>query len=87
MYIDFVAKLIGFTQNWRVMTAKDLILNIRYDESSNTLRFKAPKWTSKLIQKIKKHKLVVTTLAIFLTFVVMDVMLVTNFMHILTGTM
>jgi len=26
-YIDFVAKLIGFTQNWRVMTAKDLILN------------------------------------------------------------
>ena len=56
---------------------KDLILNIRYDESSNTLRLKAPKWTSKLIQKIKKHKLVVTTLAIFLTFVV------TNFMHIL----
>ena len=66
---------------------KDLILNIRYDESSNTLRLKAPKWTSKLIQKIKKHKLVVTTLAIFLTFVVMDVKLVTNFMHILTGTM
>lgn len=66
---------------------KDLILNIRYDESSNTLRLKAPKWTSKLIKKIKKHKLVVTTLAIFLTFVVMDVMLVTNFMHILTGTM
>ncbi len=59
---------------------KDLILNIRYDESSNTLHFKAPKWTSKLI---KKHKLVVTTLAIFLTFVVIDVMLVTNFMHIL----
>ena len=64
---------------------KDLILNIRYDESSNTLRFKATKWTSKLIQKIKKHKLAVTTCAIFLTFVVMDVMLVTNFMHILQG--
>lgn len=66
---------------------KDLILNIRYDESSNTLRFKAPKWTSTLIKKIKKHKLAVTTLAIFLTFVVMDVMLVINFIHILTGTM
>ena len=66
---------------------KDLILNIRYDESSNTLRLKAPKWTSKLIQKIKKHKLAVTACAIFLTFVVMDVMLVTNFIHILTGTM
>lgn len=66
---------------------KDLILNIRYDESSNTLRLKTPKWTSKLIQEIKKHKLVVTTLAIFLIFVVIDVMLVTNFMHILTGTM
>ena len=65
---------------------KDLILNIRYDESSNTLRLKEPKWTSKLIQKIKKQKLVVTTLAIFLTFVVMDVMLVTNFMHILNRT-
>lgn len=62
---------------------KDLILNIRYDESSNTLRLKAPKWTSTLIKKIKKHKLAVTTLAIFLTFVFMDVMLVTNFMHIL----
>ena len=64
---------------------KDLILNIRYDESSNTLRLKAPKWTSTLIQKIKKHKLAVTACAIFLTFVVMDVMLVTNFMHILQG--
>ena len=65
---------------------KDLILNIRYDESSNTLRFKATKWTSTLIKKIKKHKLAVTTLAIFLTFVVMDVILVTNFMHILART-
>lgn len=65
---------------------KDLILNIRYDESSNTLHFKAPKWTRNLIQKIKKHKLAVTTCAIFLTFVVADVMLVTNFMHILTET-
>ena len=62
---------------------KDLILNIRYDESSNTLHFKAPKWTSNLIQKIKKHKLAVTTCAIFLTFVVADIMLVTNFIHIL----
>ena len=65
---------------------KDLILNIRYDESSNTLRFKAPKWTSTLIKKIKKHKLAVTACAIFLTFVVMDVMLVTNFIHILART-
>ena len=32
---------------------KDLILNIRYDESSNTLHLKTSKWTSKLIQKIK----------------------------------
>lgn len=62
---------------------KDLILNICYDESSNTLRFKVPKWTNKLVRKIKKHKLAVITSAIFLTFVVMDVMLVTNFMHIL----
>ena len=37
-------------------------------------------------QKIKKHKLAVTACAIFLTFVVMDVMLVTNFMHILART-
>lgn len=66
---------------------KDLILNIRYDESSNTLHLKASKWTSKLAEKIRKHRLVVTTLAIFLIFVVMDVMLVTNFMHILAGTM
>ena len=62
---------------------KDLILNICYDESSNTLRFKAPKWTGKLIKKIKKHKLAVIICAIFLTFVIMDVILVTNFMHIL----
>ena len=66
---------------------KDLILNIRYDESSNTLNLGSLKWTSKLIQKIKKHKLAVTTCAIFLTFVVADVMLVTNFMRILTETL
>lgn len=66
---------------------KDLILNIRYDESSNTLNLRSSKWTSRFIQKIKEHKLALTACAIFLTFVVMDVMLVTNFMHILTGTM
>lgn len=46
---------------------KDLILNIRYDESSNTLHLKTSKWTSKLIQKIKKHKLALTISAMFLT--------------------
>ena len=66
---------------------KDLILNIRYDESSNTLHFKAPKWTSKLIQKIKKHKLVVNICVTFIIFVVIDVMLIMNFMHILAETM
>ena len=65
---------------------KDLILNIRYDESSNTLNLGSLKWTSRFIQKIKKHKLAVTACAIFLTFVVMDVMLVTNLMHILART-
>ena len=65
---------------------KDLILNIRYDESSNTLHLKTSKWTSKLIQKIKKHKLALTISAMFLTFVVMDGGLVTNFMHILART-
>ena len=62
---------------------KDLILNIRYDESSNALCFKTPKWTGKLIKKIKKHKLAVIICAIFLIFVILDVMLVINFMHIL----
>jgi hypothetical protein len=65
---------------------KDLILNIRYDESSNTLNLGSLKWTSRFIQKIKKHKLALTISAMFLTFVVMDVMLVTNFMHILART-
>lgn len=60
---------------------KDLILNIRYDESSNTLRLKTTNCISKLL---KKHKLAATICAIFVMLTIMDFVLVSNFMRILT---
>lgn len=63
---------------------KDLILNIRYDESSNTLHLNASKWTSKLLKKFKKHRLAMVLSAIFVLFTITDIVLITNFMHILT---
>ncbi len=62
---------------------KDLILNIRYDESSNTLHLNASKWTSKLLKKFKKHKMIATISAIFIMFTIIDIVLITNFMQIL----
>lgn len=62
---------------------KDLILNICYDERSNTLYLKKVKWTSKFLKKIEKHKMATTISAIFIMFTIMDIVLISNFMHIL----
>lgn len=60
---------------------KDLILNVHYDEVTNTISFK--KRTSKLLSKIKEHKIVITAITIGFMFITIDSVLLINFIKIL----
>lgn len=60
---------------------KDLILNVHYDEVKNTISFK--RRTSSLIDKIKKHKIISATIVVATAFILIDSVLILNFMNIL----
>lgn len=64
---------------------KDLILNVRYDEVNNTIRFKTKNRTSRFLQAVIKHKLITTAVISAIIFISIDVVLITNFFRILTN--
>lgn len=59
---------------------KDLILNVRYDETTNTIKLKKNRWTSRL----KKNKTIISFVFIAISLMVLDVFLLTNFVHLLS---
>ncbi|MCI9087866.1 MAG: hypothetical protein HFJ32_04880 [Clostridia bacterium] len=63
---------------------KDMILQVRYGEINRTLKNKKEKRTSKFLEGIQKHKLMTTAVISAIIFISIDVMLITNFMHILS---
>lgn len=63
---------------------KDMILQVRYGEINRTLKNKKEKRTSKFLEGIQKHKLMITAVISAIIFISIDVMLITNFMHILS---
>ncbi len=58
---------------------KDMILNVRYVKANNLEK----RWTSKIIQRLKKHKLAVSTIALVSVFISIDAILIMNFFNIL----
>lgn len=63
---------------------KDMILQVRYGEINRTLKNEREKRTSKFLEGIQKHKLITTAVISAIIFISIDVMLITNFMHILS---
>lgn len=64
---------------------KDVILGIRYDEVHNAIRADGKKRTSRLLQVIRRHKIMTTAVLSAIVFISVDVVLVTSFFRILTS--
>lgn len=63
--------------------AKDEIFQIRYNTKLNRLEIKSESWTSRLYKKIKKHKLLTTTIVAFVMFATLNMVMISSFMKIL----
>ncbi|MFQ8988868.1 MAG: hypothetical protein ACLR6T_09310 [Intestinibacter sp.] len=62
---------------------KDLILKVHYQKTNNNLGEKLRKRTSYFLEKMKKHKIITSSVVLILMLVIADVLLIMNFMHAL----
>lgn len=63
---------------------KDMILGVHYDEVHKVIRTKGTSWKDRLLKVIKTHKFATTVVISAIIFISMDVVLITNFVHILS---
>ncbi len=63
--------------------AKDEVFQIRYNTKLNRLEIKSESWTSRLCKKIKRHKLLTTTIVAFVMFATLNMVMISSFMKIL----
>lgn len=63
--------------------AKDEIFQIRYNTKLDRLEMKGESWTSRLSKKIKRHKLITTTIVTFCMFATINIVMICSFMKIL----
>ncbi len=63
--------------------AKDEIFQIRYNTKLNRLQMRGENWTTRLFQKVKKHKLITTTIIAVFTFAIANMIMIYSFMKIL----
>ncbi len=59
--------------------AKDIIYNLKYDKLVN----KNQKWTSRIIQKAKKNKIIILLLILLIGLVAVDYFLIIGFAKVL----
>lgn len=62
---------------------KDEIFQVRYNTKLNRLEMKGENWTSRLYKKIKRHKLLTTTILAFFMFATLNLVMIYSFMKIL----
>ena len=63
--------------------AKDEIFQVRYNTKLNRLEMTGSSWTSRLYKKIKRHKLLTTTMIAFFMFATLNIVMICSFMKIL----
>ena len=63
--------------------AKDDIFDTRYNESQNNIEVGEKRWTSKLKNKIKNHKLFSTVVMVLAVFSIINMIMIYNFFYIL----
>lgn len=63
--------------------AKDEVFNIRYNTVLNRLEIKNERGTSRVLKKIKKHKMISLIITILIMFSCLNFFLIYNFMIVL----
>ncbi len=62
---------------------KDVFFKVNYNTDLNRLEIAEESWTSKLIKKIKNHKLLATIVVAFVMFSTLNIAMIYSFMKIL----
>ena len=62
---------------------KDVFFKVNYNTDLNRLEIAEESWTSKLIKKIKNHKLLTTIVIAFAMFSTLNIAMIYSFMKIL----
>jgi hypothetical protein len=62
---------------------KDLILKVHYQKANDTLGEKIRKRTSYFLEKVKKHRIITSTVILIFMLIIADVLLIMNFIHVL----
>ena len=62
---------------------KDVFFKVNYNTDLNRLEIAEESWTSKLIKKIKNHKLLTTIIIAFAMFSTLNIAMIYSFMKIL----
>lgn len=63
--------------------AKDEIFQVRYNTKLNRLGMREENLTSRIYKKIKRHKLLTTTIIAFFMFATLNIVMICSFMKIL----
>ena len=62
---------------------KDVFFKVRYNTNLNRLQIEKERWTSKLLKKIRDHKLLTTAIIAFFMFSTLNIVMIYSFMKIL----
>ncbi len=62
---------------------KDVFFKVNYNSDLNRLEIAEERWTSKIIKKIKNHKLLTTAIIAFVMFSTLNIAMIYSFMKIL----
>ena len=63
--------------------AKDELFEVRYDTKLDRLVIKKPRWRSKVLRIIRRHKLITTATIAFIMFSWLNIVMIYSFMKIL----
>lgn len=63
--------------------SKDEIFQIRYNTNLDRLQIGGKRWTKRLLQTIKRHKLMTVTVIAFIIFSILNVAMIFTFINIL----
>lgn len=63
---------------------KDMILGVHYDEVHKVVKPKRTSYKERILKKVKSHKIATTAVISAIIFISIDVVLITNFIHILS---
>ncbi len=63
--------------------AKDEVFQVRYNTKLNRLEMAKEGWTSRVCQKVRRHKLLIAVIIAFFTFATINFFMICNFMKIL----